>query len=473
MKIRDEIILREAVRRAELRRNGSSVLTDPRFPQQTAFVLDPSRYPAALCTRRAGKTSGFAIRFFNAARKHPGAILPYFALTRDSARNIMWPVLREMNDKFKIGAELVDSKLRCRVPGGAEIVLMGADMPNFIGRVRGIKTPFAAIDEAQKFRNSILTELIDDILTPAIADYDDGTLGLGGTPGPLPKGKFFDITSGKEGFSIHKWSVFDNPYMPNARAFVDDLKKRKGWNDQNPTYRREWLGEWVADTDALVYKYDEGRNSTAILPPADHWSYVLGVDLGYDPDPSAFVLCAYRPHDPTLYIVETFKKTKMIVSDVADKIKTYLARCQICSVVMDAGAQGKQIAEEIRRRHSIPVHAADKHGKSGFIELMNSDMTLGRIKVVKGSADGLVDEWLHLIWDPDESERKEHPEYDNHEADAALYAWRWAHNYAWKGIPKRIDPNSEEAVDAWAEKKAREIERANKIPWDLDLDDDY
>jgi len=469
MRIRNEILLKEIIRRGEAGASAHILLDDAAFSQQSAFTQDSSRYLSALCTRRAGKTAGLAIKYFNAARKHPGAFLPYFALTRDSARNIMWPVLREMDAKFKIGAEMKDSSLRCRVPGGAEIVLMGADMPNFIGRVRGIKSPFAAIDEAQKFRNSILTELIDDILTPAISDYKDGALAVCGTPGPLPKGKFFDITSGKEGFSIHRWSVFDNPYMPNMREFVDDMKSKKGWTDDHPTYRREWLGEWVADTDALVYKFSD-LNRAPTLPAAKEYRYVLGVDLGYDPDPSAFVLCCYSPHDPTLYVIETFKQTKMIVSDVAERIRSYLKRHPVCQVVVDAGAQGKQIVEEMRQRYSLPIHAADKHGKSGFIELLNSDMARGCIKVVSGA--DLIEEWQHLIWDPDAAERKEHPEYDNHLTDGFLYAWRWAYNYAWTNKPKRVDPNSEEAVDLWADREAVKLDRNKKrMPWDLD--DEY
>jgi len=471
VEISPEVLLRELIRRGHAKAGGASSLTDPLFPEQSGFVTEASRYLSAICTRRAGKTSGLALRYFNAARRHQGAILPYFALTRDSARNIMWPVLREMATKHQVQAEFKDSSLRCQV-GTSEIVLMGADMPNFIGRVRGIKTPFAAIDEAQKFRNSILTELIDDILTPAIADYADGALAVCGTPGPLPKGKFYDITNGKEGYAIHRWSVFQNPYMPGIREFVEDMKRKKEWTDSHPTYRREWLGEWVADIDALVYKWDEAKNWATSLPTGE-LRYVLGVDLGYDPDPSAFVLCAYSPHDPTLYVIETFKQTKMIVSDVAERIRHYLKDHPLCQVVIDLGAQGKQIGEEIRQRFAIPILAADKTGKSGFIEIMNSDLSQAHVKVVRGKGQDLVDEWSQLIWDPDSARREEHPEYDNHLTDAALYAWRWAYNYAWTNKPKKIDPSSEAAVDAWMEREAAKVERQrNRMPWDMDDDED-
>jgi len=473
--VRREVILQELIKRGERLRAAQGLIIDEGFPAQARAVSDRSQRLAFLCTRRAGKTTGLALRYFNAGQRFPGAILPYFALTRDSARNIMWPVLREMDAKFNVGAEFIESRLRCVLPSGAEIVLMGADMTNFIGRVRGIKTPFAAIDEAQKFRNSILGELIDDILTPALADYGtEGCLAVGGTPGPLPKGKFHEITTGGLGYSIHRWSLFDNPYMPDARAFVRGVMEANGWDETNPTYRREYLGEWVADTDALVYKYDPLKNWVAELPQGEY-RYVLGVDLGYSPDPSAFVLMAYRPHDPTLYVVDAYKRTEMIASDVAERIRYYLKDHSPCTVVIDAGGGGKQVAEEIRQRYNLPVLAAEKQGKNGFIELMNSDLRKGSIKVVGDSAKALVEEWQSLIWDDREPgrERKEHPEYDNHAVDSALYAWRWAYNYASR--PKVVKPpiHSEAAVEQWAERESEKLERARtRLPWDLDDEDE-
>ena len=106
----------------------------------------------------------------------------------------------------------------------------------------------------------------------------------------------------------------DNPFMPNARRLVDELFKNKGWTFDNPTYRREWLGECVSDKDALVYKWTARNRVTEFTNKS--MNYILGVDLGYDPDPSAFVLCAHSPHDPNFYILEGYKQNKMTVADV-------------------------------------------------------------------------------------------------------------------------------------------------------------
>lgn len=433
-------------------------LVDRDFKKQAAFVQDTSRYIAALCTRRAGKSNGLAFRFFRAAMKYPGSLSPYIALTRASAKNIMWPIFREVNERFKVGAELIESRLEIKLPNESIIALFGADMSNFIDRLRGPKYPFAAIDEAQSFREHIRT-LLDDILTPAVSDYPDGSVALTGTPGPVTKGLFYEITAQNSGeFSLHEWSVLDNPYLPNHKAFIEDLKRRKKWTDTSPTYLREWCGKWVTDPDALVYKFDWDRNVTQTMPVDNlAWHYVLGVDLGYDPDPSAFVLCKYSLSHPKLYIIEAEKKLEMTISDVAERVRAFMKKYPNLRVVMDLGGQGKQIGAEISKRHGIPVVAAEKTDKAGFIELMNSDFIDGNVQVMQSIAHLISDEWQSLLWDAESDRRQEDKRFPNHLADAALYAWRWCYQYAWQPVQPKHAPQSKEAVDAFWEREEERL----------------
>jgi len=142
---------------------------DPKFPEQNNFILDPAPFIDAQCSRRAGKSSGIAIRFFNTMNKYPGSTCRYLALTGDSARDIMWPVLEELDEKYKIGLKFTPSKLTVTNPAGGKLRLYGADMKNFIRRLRGNKAPGIAVDEAQEF-GSHLEYLVDDVLTPMMVD---------------------------------------------------------------------------------------------------------------------------------------------------------------------------------------------------------------------------------------------------------------------------------------------------------------
>lgn len=438
------------------RRKAKEPIRDESFPKQLAFVDDHSTFVGACCTRRSGKTVGLAYKFINKAKIHSNVMMPYIALTRESAKNIMWPVLQELNHKHNLGGQFLEAELTFKLASDKAVKLFGADMINFTDRLRGIKTPLAAIDEMQSFKSHV-EFLVDDVLTPAISDYADGQIAATGTPGPVPKGYFYDLSNGKLGFSVHHWTVYENPYMPRAKEFVSDLMAKKGWTELHPTYRREWLGEWVADPDALVYKFNYLINTIRELPDGKDWLYVLGVDLGYDPDPSAFVMCGYNLHDRNLYVIDTHKENKMTVSDVAERIRYYQKQYPFLQITIDAGAQGKMIAEEIQQRFQIPLIAAEKSGKSGFIEIMNSDFQNGLIKLLTNKTAELQDELLTLIWDTEKTQRVEDSRYDNHLADGLLYAWRWCYNYA---STKPIDEPKEgtdEFMEKWWDKEAEKI----------------
>src|SRR6185312_12894698 len=100
-----------------LKRAQKQILDDPlsirdkSFPEQDAFVCDPSQRLAALCTRRAGKTTALALRFIRTMMQYPGSTCRYIALTRDSAKEILWPILQEINDRLKLGAVFLEGSL--------------------------------------------------------------------------------------------------------------------------------------------------------------------------------------------------------------------------------------------------------------------------------------------------------------------------------------------------------------------------
>lgn len=447
----------ELIRRRKLK----EPIRDEGFPKQLAFVDDASTFVGACCTRRSGKTVGLAYKYINKAKVHSNVMMPYIALTRESAKNIMWPVLQELNQKHNIGGQFLEADLTYKIASDKTVKLFGADMVNFTQRLRGIKTPLAAIDEMQSFRSHV-EELVDDVLTPAISDYPDGQIAATGTPGPVPKGYFYDLSNGKLGFSVHNWSVYDNPYMPRSKEFVADLMRKKNWTEFHPTYRREWLGEWVADPDALVYKFNHLYNSVKELPVHKDWLYVLGVDLGYDPDPSAFVLCGYNINDRNLYVLDTHKENKMTVSDVAERIRYYQKQYPFLQITIDAGAQGKMIAEEIQQRFQIPLIAAEKNGKAGFIEIMNSDFQHGLIKLLDSTTKELQEELLTLIWDTEKTQRIEDSRYSNHLTDGLLYAWRWCYNYASQPLEEKPKEGTDEYMALWWEQEAERIAKKQK-----------
>lgn len=446
-------------------------IIDDNFPKQAAFIRSKAKRKAALCTRRAGKSYGIGLYLCEEALKTPRCTVLYLALTRDSARNIMWKdVLKDINYKHGLGAKVNETLLTMTLPNGSEIKLAGADATKEeMEKYLGGKYALIVIDEAGSFRQD-MEKLVYENLEPAVADYD-GTIVMIGTPTALTKSLFYDVTRPdvsrrEKGWDVHHWTTFDNPYMKDK---WDERMRRmletKPEIVETPGYKRMYLGQWVTDLDDLCYKFDPYKNTCQTLPDAKNYTYILGVDLGYSPDPSAFVVCAYSRYDKTLYFVEAYKKTEMIISAVADRIRYYQKRFDIHTIVIDNAA--KQSVEELKQRFSLPLIAADKTGKADFIEIMNSELILSRIKVLPDAAE-LPEEWESLIWDEKAAKRTEHPACDNHLADAALYAWRYAYSYLAEAAPeKRTD---EEIVEEWFERDTEERSSRNYKPfWERDF----
>lgn len=354
------------------------------FPEQDAFVFDNAQFITALCTRRAGKSTGLGRRFKEIMDRYPGCLTRYLALTRDSAKDIMWNALQELNEANGWNCRFVESTLTMIAPNESRLRLYGADMKNFIRRLRGAKTAANAIDEAQEFSDSVLTDLVDNILTPSMADYDNSWLALTGTPGPIPRGYFYDATEGGVGgYVTHRWSLYQNPYLPNAQEFVDKLKARKKWTDSNPTFLREYKGLWVLDVDSLLVRYSEQINHFETLP-IQKYTAIMGIDIGFN-DADAIAILLWSPSDPCTYLVEECITAGQGLTELVEQVQRLAKKWEVSKMVIDEGGLGKKLAEEMRRRHKVPVHAAEKQRKFENVAFLNDALRMGKFKAKKDS----------------------------------------------------------------------------------------
>jgi len=247
-----------------------------------------------------------------------------------------------------------------------------------------------------------------------------------------------------------------------------------------PFFKQEYLGEWFVDTDKLVYKYTEDQNALTdqvILETfyneekRHQYQYVLGIDFGFT-DSMAFSICAYNTFDSHMYVVETFKKAKMIISAVDKKITEFRAKYPISKFIVDNAA--KQSVEELKQRFGHPLEAAQKQDKANFIAIMNSDLIMGKIKVLPGN-DALIAEWQSLIWDDRSDRLQENSSCENHLSDSTLYAWRYCYNYLAAQKTMNPKPGSKESLDAWWKKEGEQITKRKEGSvdfWESDWSDD-
>lgn len=406
------------------------------FSQQLEFVADGSKKKCCLCSRRSGKTEAVAAWLLEGAESCPGGLSVYIARSRNNARLILWNTLIRINRRHNLGLKFreIDQQLIVETPNEHRIWLSGCKDRSEIDKFRGVSGTLvggirrAAIDEAQAFPDW-LQELVDDVLEPALLDQD-GELVMVGTPAPVPAGIFYTATTGDGGpaWSTHHWTVLDNPHIPHASKWLAEKREKNGWNDQHPTYRREWLGQWVLDRGALVYPFDSAINTFTELPPESAWSFALGVDLGYDDNSTAFVVAAYRKNHPEIYILECETFTRLIPSKIAAYIQAWEARYKkehgagFSVVVADEGGLGGAIVDEMVQSFGLSIEAAEKTKKRSYIEMVAGDLQSGTIKVHPYAARKLVNELMVLPWDEEHKEPDER--FQDHAADAFLYVCR-------------------------------------------------
>ncbi len=422
------------------------------FPKQDAFVASKARFLAAQCSRRGGKSNGLAKRFWETMDRYPGCQCIYVGLTRESAKEIMIEPMQRIAEEHKIKFTFTESSLTFKNSVGSSLKLVGADAKNFIRKLKGRKYAGVGVDEAQDF-GAHLESLIDDVMTPAISDYVDGWIALTGTPGPVPTGYFFQVTEqAKYGYEVHKWTLIDNPFMPDPKAFIDDLIAKKQWAQNTPTLLREYRNQWVLDVESLWVRYNEHLNDFIKLPTGK-LNYILGVDIGYR-DADALAVLGWSESSKETYLVEEVITAKQDITGLISQIEALRSKYDISKIVMDTGGLGKKIHEEIIRRHQIPILAADKMRKQENVELLNDNLRLGLFKAKAKSRFALDSYQVQIDWDkstPDKIIIKKKPHSDI--IDAVLYAYKETQAFYYEPPKPKVVWGSKE----WADMQSSEM----------------
>jgi PBSX family phage terminase large subunit len=470
-----DIFRKEAVRRAKVKELAEKPPFDLNsfcFDKQLAFILEENRFKVACCSRRAGKTLAIAADLIDTCLKEKDVLTVYITLTSKNARNIIWGDIKKIIEDHKLNAKTDETRLRVYFPDTrSELRCEGAKDESECEKFRGWKIRKCYIDEAQSFR-PYLRNFIYNILLGTLRDQR-GTLGITGTPGPLLAGVFYDMTKNAQ-MAQHPWTAFENPHMHdpvNGKDLMVTLHEEwalKGVTINDPGVQREDFGRWVEDTNALVYKFNKIKNVTSNIPH-DELTYVFGIDIGWN-DADAIAVLGYNFKDQNVYLVEEWIENKQTITDLVNKIQELSAKYKPVKMVMDAGALGKKIQEEIKQRHAIPVEAAEKHRKFEFIELLNDDLRTAKFKAFPDSR--FEQDSVLTLWDRSEPGKlKIDDRYHTDIGDAVLYAWRECKHF----IPKDSSVNHKRDTEAyWKEywAKVSEHEHAKETDNELDVSDD-
>ena len=456
--ISSEALLKEIESRAAVKQ---FIISDYLFKEQLDFVTDEETFATAVCSRRAGKSIACSAYMIHTALTRHGTVSLYVTLSRAGAKRIIWPSIMELNDTYKLGGITNIADLSMKFPNGSMIYLSGAKDQSEVSKFRGMALALAIVDEGQSFGH-FLEELIDDVLSKALYDWN-GKLRIIGTPPPIPSGYFHKICHSPQWKNFH-WTMLQNPWIEKKSGLtpmqlIEKDCKREGVTIDDPGIRRECFGEWVTDSNALVFKYTTEKNNYVELPTVKgtgNWNYIIGIDLGYD-DADALAILAYHDNLNAVFLVEEITRTKQTLSDLVDLIAAKIGRYNPHSIVMDAGGLGKKIVESISSRFSIGIKAAEKARKFEYIELLNDSLRTG--KFYARETGKFAEDTQKVEWDRDKSTGDRLVVSDRFHSDitdAVLYAFRESLHFLSEPIADKIRPGTAE----WREKEVAEMEEA-------------
>lgn len=507
----NRIAKRNAARQADKDRQieKAALIYQGANPVQRTLIDDKSLYIGAVCPRRSGKTFSVVSKALHLGEAQPGSRILIVSLTLKSTIENYWSGapggLFAQSYRYDLGLTFNTTQHTWIHPNGSRGLLAGAETKQDIEHLRGAaaEADLIIIDECKSFAPAHLEDLIENVVEPGLMTRN-GQLIMIGTPGSIPMGPFFHATSlrarvGEEGqeiptcikwqdkqtfssfeayamftpeaiedlYSLHTWTIQDNIAAPHQWARALKIKSRRGWGDDHPTWRREYLGEWINDASDLVYAYlkakaagivvgwtpDPEHGITGLDPKQGPWHLLLGLDLGFVDD-SAMVVTAYSEQLKELREVYEFKAPGL---DSQAFIEEVLAICEqfpaIEYVVADYGGGGaKMLLETLNQRYGMSIMPAEKKSKNDHIDLLNGDFLTGRIKILHRS--DLEVELCGLQWDLSNDAKhilartgrlREDPSCPNHLCDAFLYIWRFAYHF-WA---KPVDFGPERGTPEW------------------------
>lgn len=418
-------------------------------PKQREALADPAFEKCFEKGRRAGGSWVVAAWLLEEWHRWPGHTSLFVALTAEHAKTILWPTLLRMNAKYGLGAVFNGLALSVTMPNGYTILLRGAKDRAQVEKLRGIPTGLrrACIDEAGSFgrHDEQFRYLIDSIISPQFMDtahLGGGQLVLCGSPGLDPMGFYYEKCSGvdHEGkpvtqWSTHHWTALDNPYL-DARAYLlrkipehilddtspeamlDEIIALQGvpirdaaWakvlSRLSASFRREYLADWVKDTDALVYVPSESN----LLPkgyelPTDRaWRIVIGCDVGWG-DGNGFCVAAKSLQSRDIIILRAYYLPELDTSEIADELKALRDTWRASEIYVDTGGSGgKQIAD--LENYGVLAQPAGKGFKKPRIEYVRALIRTGALKLRPEWCAQVVAEWSSLPWSEDRQTHRE------------------------------------------------------------------
>jgi len=224
--------------------------------------LSAKRWGVVVCHRRFGKTVMAVNHLLRDAilNSKPSPRYAYMAPTYRQAKNVAWDYIKQFAGKIP-GVRFHETELRCDLPNGARISLLGAENPDSL---RGIYLDGCVMDEVADMPESVFPE----ILRPALSDRQGWCVFVGTPRGTNMFYDFYELAAGNDDWVAAVYKASETGILPDEEL---DAARAMMSPDQ---YEQEFECSWVANVPGSIYgkemqmALEEGRITNVPYDPS-------------------------------------------------------------------------------------------------------------------------------------------------------------------------------------------------------------
>ena len=203
--------------------------------------LDQHRWGVIVCHRRMGKTVMAINHLLRSAIlcEKPNPRYAYLAPTYRQAKAVAWDYLKQFAEKIPT-AKFHETELRCDLPNGSRISLLGAENPDSL---RGIYLDGCFMDEVADMPESVFPEII----RPALSDRK-GFCYFVGTP--RGQNAFYEMYEN----GVHRNDWYTAIHKSSETGIIDDEELQSAKETMTADqFAQEYECSWVANVPGSIY----------------------------------------------------------------------------------------------------------------------------------------------------------------------------------------------------------------------------
>jgi len=273
---------------------------------QAKFDRGYKRFSVASCHRRFGKT----VMAINWLLKeiltcpHPRAQGAYISPTYGQSKRIAWQMLRDYAGVIP-GVKFNEAELRCDLPDGKRIWLLGAENPDSL---RGLRLDACCLDEFADMN----ARLYPEIVRPALSDFGTGKCLWIGTPkGENQFKEIYDYALERMEKDDDEWFAMRFPASETGVLAQKELDAAKATMDESQ-YQQEFEVSWSAARVGAFFATQLDAIDTKGQINSVPWEPNLPVTTSFDlgiADATAIWFYQQLPRENVVRVIDYYENT--------------------------------------------------------------------------------------------------------------------------------------------------------------------